>query len=103
MSFEQSDDDGDAHLINTITDADGDWWESIGVNGTHIKMQIDTGATKSLMPYTVYRDMHCNHPIIKTASKFKWYTQHPIKVEGCVTLPTRYKTNALRYSTTSYM
>lgn len=43
--FEQSDDDGDAHLINTITDAEGDWWERIGVNGTHIKMQIDTGAT----------------------------------------------------------
>jgi len=54
-------------------------------------MQIDTGATKSLLPYKVFKDMLCDTPITKTARKFKSYTHHPIKVEGYVTLPTRYK------------
>ena len=35
--------------------------------------------------------MLCDTPITKTARKFKSYTHHPIKVEGYVTLPTRYK------------
>ena len=54
-------------------------------------MQIDTGATKSVLPYKVFKDMLCDTPITKTARKFKSYTHHPIKVEGYVTLPTRYK------------
>ena len=53
-------------------------------------MQIDTGATKSLLPYKVFNDMLCDTPITKTARKFKSYTHHPIKVEGYATLPTRY-------------
>ena len=89
---EKSDDDGGAHLINTVTDAgQHDWWECIEVDGFHIDMQIDTGVTKSLLPYTVFKDMLCDTPITKTALKFKSYTHHPIKVEGYVTLPTRYK------------
>ena len=89
---EESDDDGGAHLINTVTDAGKhDWWECIEVDGFHIDMQIDTGATKSLLPYKVFKDMLCDTPITKTARKFKSYTHHPIKVEGYVTLPARYK------------
>ena len=89
---EESGDDGGAHFINTVTDAGKrEWWECIEVDGFHIAMQIDTGATKSLLPYKVFKDMLCDTPITKTARKFKWYTHHPIKVEGYVTLPTRYK------------
>ena len=89
---EESDDDGGAHLINTVNDAGKhDWWECIEVDGFHIDMQIDTGATKSLLPYKVFKDMLCDTPITKTARKFKSYTHNPIKVEGYVTLPTRYK------------
>ena len=33
----------------------------------------------------------CDTPVTKTARKFKSYTHHPIKVEGYVTLCTRYK------------
>ena len=54
-------------------------------------MQIDTGATKSVLPYKVLKYMLCDTPITKTARKYKSYTHHPIKVEGYVTLPTRYK------------
>ena len=71
-SSEESDDDGGAHLINTVTDADKhDWWECIEVDGLHIDMQIDTGATKSLLPYNIFKDMLCDTPITKTARKFK--------------------------------
>ena len=54
-------------------------------------MQIDTGATNSVLLYKVFKDMLYDTPITKTARKFKSYTHHPIKVEGYVTLPTRYK------------
>ena len=84
--FEQSADNSGAHLINIVTDAErSDWWESMEVDGTNIEMQIDTGATKSLMPFNVFRDMNCNQPITKTAHKVvhitqsKWKaTSHPL-------------------------
>ena len=77
---EESDNDGSAHLINTVTDAGKhDRWKCIEVDGFHIDMQIDTSATKSLLPYKVFKDMLCDTPITKTARKFKSYTHHPIK------------------------
>ena len=89
---DESDDDGGAHLINTVTDAGKrDWCECIEVDGFHIDIQIDTGATKSLLPYKVFKDMLYDTPITKTTRRFKSYTHHPITVEGYVTLPTRYK------------
>ena len=61
---EESNDDGGAHLINTVTDAGKhDWWECIEVDGFHINMQIDTGTTKSLCEL-----QHC-HP--KSESPYK--------------------------------
>ena len=89
---EESDDDSGAHVINIVTVAGKrDWWECIEVDGFHIDMQIDSGATKSLLPYKVLKNMLCDAPITKTARKFKSYTHHPVQVEGYVTLPTRYK------------
>ena len=66
MCGSENDDDSGAHLINTVTDTGKhNWWECIEVDGFHIDMQIDTDATKSLLPYKVFKDMLCDTPIME--------------------------------------
>ena len=46
---EESGDAGGAHLVTD--EGKHRWWECVEVDGFHIDMQIDTGATKYLLPY----------------------------------------------------
>ena len=77
------------HTVKTTAQT-GDWWETIQINQRKVKVQIDTGSSQSLISYSLYKKLKCP-PLLKTKKKFQSYTQHPIKVHGCVTLPAAYK------------
>ncbi len=80
------------HLVKTVSNGEhSDWWENIEVNGHTIRVQLDTGAARSIMPYEVFKTMNFKGPLVQSNCKFESYTHHPIKMEGYVTLPTRYK------------
>jgi transposase InsO family protein len=52
---------------------------------------MDTGATRSILPYVVYKEICPTIPLDKSSVKLKSYTNHPLKVAGKVVLPTTYK------------
>lgn len=73
---DSSSDEDFTHVINIVSDSvTTDWTEEIHVGSQTLTVHIDTGAAQSLIPYGMFQS----------------YTRHPIKVEGRVTLPTRYK------------
>jgi transposase InsO family protein len=79
-------------MIGVIQEANGsEWWEEVSVKGETLRVQIDTGAAQSLIPFKLFKRMNCQVPIVPSDRKFQSYTRHPIQVEGQVKLPTRYK------------
>ena len=90
-------DEAYAHLISSVTDTisavdeDTDsWWANVEIEGARLKMQIDTGAAQSLLPFQTYKKLETNKKLIATSRKFQSYTNHPIEVKGCIILPTQY-------------
>ena len=96
-----SSDDEYAHLVSTVTeelistatDSSPDtWWANIEVGRHPLRMQIDTGAAQSLIPYKAFQKLNLSPKhLAMTDRKFQSYTQHPIEVKGRITLPTKFK------------
>ena len=55
-----SSDEEYAHLVNAVTDRDaklGRWWVVVKIDNAHsVKVQLDTGAGKSLLPYNLHQE-----------------------------------------------
>ena len=86
-----SSDEECAHLVNAVTDRDaksGWWWAVVKIDNAHsVKVQLDTGASKSLLPYNLFRKMNVRSCPQPSSHRFQSYTGHPIRVEGSVILP----------------
>ena len=58
----RSSDEEYAHLVNAGTDRDaklGRWWAVVKIDNAHsVKVQLDNGASKSLLPYNLFRKMN---------------------------------------------
>ena len=76
--------------INTVTCEDK-WWESVKIGGKKIKIQLDTGAKRSLMPVHLYNSLEPKPKLIATKQRFQSYTKHKIAVKGMVTVPVDFK------------
>ena len=63
--------------------------------GAYHKMQIDTGAAQSLLPYEDYIKLQTGEPLKKSDKRFQSYTKHLIEVKGYIILPTRYKARSI--------
>ena len=86
-----SSDEEYAHLVNAVTDRDaksGRWWAVVKIDNAHsVKVQLDTGVSKSLLPYNLFRKMNIRSCPQPSSHRFQSYTGHPIRVEGSVILP----------------
>jgi len=72
--------------------ANSDWWENILISGTSVRIHIDTGAVKSLLPYKLFKSLNFDkYQLKKTSSKLQSYTGHDIPVRGRAILATSYK------------
>ena len=69
---------------------DGEWWETVRINGVPTRSQIDTGTAQCLLPYNLYEKLKCG-PLKKADKKFQSYTKHKIRVYGYINLPVAYK------------
>ena len=77
--------------ISAVDEGTDSWWADVEIEGARLKMQIDTGAAQSLVPFHTYKKLETNKKLIATSRKFQSYTNHPIEVKGCIILPTQYK------------
>ena len=90
-------DESYSHLVSTVEEeellasVDSGWWSEVSVQGKALTVQLDTGATRSVLPYNVYKELHINKPLRKSSCKLRSYTNHVLQVAGKVTLPTQYK------------
>lgn len=94
-----------AHLVSTVVAEDlissvaedntDTWWATVAIGEQRIKMQIDTGAAQSLLPYKLYKKIKTDRPLQAPDRKFQSYTRHQIDVKGRVTLPTQYKSKTV--------
>ena len=77
-----SSDEEYAHLVNAVTDRDaklGRWWAVVKIDNAHsVKVQLDTGASKSLLPYNLFRKMNVRSCPQPSSHRFQSYTGHPI-------------------------
>ena len=94
-----SSDEEYAHLVNAVPDLDaksGRWWAVVKIDNAHsVKVQLDTGADKSLLAYNLFRKMNVRSCPQPSSHQFQSYTGHPIRVKGSVILPTKYKSATL--------
>jgi hypothetical protein len=92
-----------SHTIGTVIQDDyvahitdnSKWWSEITIEGKSLTAQLDTGATKSIMPISTYRELGLSKPLLKSDCRLRSYTNHQLKVAGRVILPTRYKDNTI--------
>lgn len=85
------------HLISAVHDNSSGtkWWSDVVIGGKVLNVQLDTGATRSILPHKVYKELGITKPLSKTDCKLKSYTNHPLQVMGKVTVPTEYKGNTI--------
>ena len=91
--FESSDDE--ALGIHT-TMSDGKEEKSpivvpVVIDGQHCEMQLDTGASVSIMPRALYEKYFSHYILASTNTKLKAYNGLPIPVSGIITLPVVYE------------
>ena len=79
------------HNEDTVAQVDSRWWSEVSLEGKTIVVQLDTGATKSILPHHVYKNLKLDKPLLPTSCKLKSYTNHPLQVAGKVLLQTEYK------------
>ena len=77
-------------LINVVTCEDK-WWESVKIGSSKVRIQLDTGAKRSLMPLQLYKSLSPRPKLMATKQRFQSYTKHKITVKGVVTVPVDYK------------
>ena len=93
---EQTEDDSDGewstHMISSVdSNTSSMWWQEIIINGKSVQVQIDTGASKSIMPLKTYEQLCPSIKLKKSSSKLRSYTNHQLTVLGSCTVPITYK------------
>ena len=91
-----SDDSDDClHLVNTIHTVDVNdkslWWETVVINDKAVSAQLDTGASRSVLPLTVLQKIKQDAHLDAPSCSLKSYTKHQLPVVGSITLPVEYK------------
>ena len=81
----------DKFFIGRITSVNSvdtsEWCEELKIEGTVVKVQIDTGAKVNVISIKVLQDFASCYPCEKTQFKLISYSGHQIPTKGVVTLP----------------
>ena len=71
-------------------------WVNMEVEGRTLKMELDTGAAYSVIPYTEYEHFFGDLTMQKTHVKLKTYTGEKISPEGILNVDVRYKCQTVK-------
>jgi hypothetical protein len=71
-------------------------WVNLQFNDQHLKMELDTGAAISLLPYKVYQKQFSDVPLHHSSVKLRMYSGHHIAVTGSITCTAKYGTQEKR-------
>ena len=66
----------------------------MGINGREVEMELDTGATYSLISNDTYRQLWPKEgrpPLRKTDIKLRTYTGEKVTIRGCLRVPVKYQ------------
>ena len=81
----------DKFFIGRITSVNSvdtsEWCEELKIEGTVVKVQVDTGAKVNVISIKVLQDFASCYPCEKTQLKLISYSGHQIPTKGVVTLP----------------
>ena len=67
------------------------WCTEVVIDSKPISAQIDTGATRCILPYDVYKSIGTEKPLVESMCRLKSYSDHQLKVAGQVILSTKHK------------
>ena len=77
--------------VNSIQEDNDEWTETLIINNTEIKFQLDTGAKCNVMSKSTFETTNLDLAFSKSDAPLRSYSGHIIKTLGSVILPCTYR------------
>ena len=77
--------------VNSIQEENDEWTETLIINNTEIKFQLDTGAKCNVMSKSTFETTNLDLAFSKSDAPLRSYSGHIIKTLGSVILPCKYR------------